>query len=295
MKKRVIIWGIGRIYNQYNNSIRYFELMNKFEVIGLTDRCLPNYSFLDNWRLINKENLCHEEFDWIIVMSDIYFRDILYDAKELGIRQEDVISYKIFNIPDIDLNKYYSLKCSKVSIISNNCWGGIIYSALGLECCSPFKNLFMKPDDYLCLVSNLEKYMKMELDFCYYSVDPHNNLKYPVMRLGNLEVHCNHDNNPNDAREKWSRRKEKMNWNNILLEMYTEDINVAKKFVALEEFEKKLIFVPFEPFDKSMYRLEMLSDQKEFYETVNRNASLTGYMFNLLNLLNGEGALRVKA
>lgn len=139
MCKKIILWGIGQLYNQYINSLRYFELTNKIKIIGITDSLLPDYKRLDGWNLIKMDDLNTIPFDLLIVMSKLHYKEIMQIAIESGIAENKIISYKVLNIPNLDFDAYCKIKNNKISIISNNCWGGILYSTLGLECLSPFK------------------------------------------------------------------------------------------------------------------------------------------------------------
>lgn len=52
--------------------------------------------------------------------------------------------------------KRFGLKNKKFSIISNNCWGGIVYDIFGLQYLSPTIGLFMFSDDYIRFCENLK-------------------------------------------------------------------------------------------------------------------------------------------
>ena len=294
MTGRVVIWGVGKLYNQYVNALRYLELVNKIEIVGVTDMRLPQYATIDGWKLIEKEEVKQGNFDWIIVMSEKYFMEIANEAEGMGIDAGRIFSYKILNVPDPDFEQYYLIKKNRVSIISNNCWGGLLYATLGLECCSPFKNLFVKDDDYIKLLSNLREYMSEELVFHSFEMDRLSCQKYPVMLLGDIRIHCNHDNEPELAKEKWDRRKRKLNWDNIFVEMYTENQDMVEKFIQLDEFANKLAFVPFASAYECVHQIKWYPGHTEFYETVNKDVSGSGYYFYILDILSGKLSMRVK-
>jgi uncharacterized protein (DUF1919 family) len=291
---KLIIWGIGKTYNQYVNVLKYLEFKKDAQIIALTDSNLPHFKCLDNWKIVEKGNIIDIDFDCIVVMSDIYFRDILNDIKNIGIDSDKVISYKILNLSNLDIGKYLKIKKHRITVFSNNCWGGLLYSTLGLECCSPFKNLFVKDDDYLDFLKNAQYYMELDLKFERYEVDAHSMNKYPVMKLGNLEIHCNHDKDPVQATEKWNRRRDKINWDNLLVEMYTEKEQSAREFLDLEQYSNKIVFVPENIEVNKAVKLPMYPKQKEFYETVNRSVSVSGYMYDLLDVMMGEVSFRIK-
>ncbi len=54
------------------------------------------------------------------------------------------------------------------TIISNNCWGGTVYESYGIKKMSPTVGMFIMPEDYLKMISNLEYYMSQPLKF----IDP---------------------------------------------------------------------------------------------------------------------------
>lgn len=277
--------------NEYINSLRYFELTNKIKIIGITDSLLPDYKRLDGWNLIKMDDLNTIPFDLLIVMSKLHYKEIMQIAIESGIAENKIISYKVLNIPNLDFDAYCKIKNNKISIISNNCWGGILYSTLGLECLSPFKNLFLEDGDYLKCISDLKAYLSEKLIFDCYKMDTHSNLKYPVMKLGDIKIHCNHDSDPEIAKERWDNRIIKVNYDNLLIEMYTKQYKWARKF-AQTKHKKKILFVPFDSTLQNAFKLELYPGQTEFYEAVNRSASDTGYMFKLLQILDGNIEVR---
>ena len=50
------------------------------------------------------------------------------------------------------------LKNKNFTIISNNCWGGMIYESYNLRKDSPTIGLFIMPKDYIKFIKNLKKY-----------------------------------------------------------------------------------------------------------------------------------------
>lgn len=156
--------------------------------------------------------------------------------------------------------------------MSNNCWGGTIYNTLGMECLSPFKNLYLEDGDYIKLLKNLRHYLSCELQFKEFAIDVHSGAEYPVMCLEDVLVHCNHVQTPEEAAADWKRRVGKMNWNNIFVEMYTENIDIAGEFSKLDRYKKKICFVPFAVENECLMQLNALGNGYEFYEVVNRNA-----------------------
>ncbi len=119
------------------------------------------------------------------------------------------------------------------SIISNNCWGGVVYDYFGLQYRSPTVGLFFLSDDYLKFVSNMRRYLSMNLDFI--SVKEANRYdeckgyisalgNYPIGRLGDLNLHFLHYKSEEEAYNKWNRRKARINWNKLIVKNSTQNL-----------------------------------------------------------------------
>jgi uncharacterized protein (DUF1919 family) len=100
------------------------------------------------------------------------------------------------------------------SVVSNNCWGAGIYSALGVEYRTPFVGLFLMPDCYLALLSDLRKRLSIDLTFLPESRYPIVNAMredkkslWPIGCLGEgVEIHFMHYADRDEAVAKWQRR-----------------------------------------------------------------------------------------
>lgn len=292
---RVILWGMGIDYNTHLNLIKYMESAGKIKVVAITATEVPNLQYIDGYRVVEKQSIKNNEFEYIVVMNSKYFLDIRNELIGLGVKTEKIISSRFMDIPYVDIDTYIELKNSKLSIISNNCWGGIISHTLGLEHLSPFKNLFLKDGDYIKLLMNMDYYLECEPSLARMNRDVHTNVEYPVLLLDDVELHCNHETDAQNAISTWNRRCKKVNLDNLFVEMYTLDRNIAEKFCQLEKYEKKVCFVPFKANKKEMVYLPMLPGQKEFYETVNSSAGngKNGYIYILTQLLEGKIVSRV--
>lgn len=119
----------------------------------------------DGYEVIDPTEILSRDFDYIIVVSSRYYREIAADAEKIagkGIKRK-VINGEVLYIPGFDFEKYISLRENPISIISNDCFGGILYHYLNLEFSSPFINCAIAPDDFLLLANSLEGYMKQPL------------------------------------------------------------------------------------------------------------------------------------
>ncbi len=103
-----------------------------------------------------------------------------------------------------------SVKADNVTIISQNCIGGVFYHDIGMQFLSPTINLFIKEPDFVRFVLNLRHYMTCDLEMRWEE-------EYPVGRLDDIEIHFMHYETCKDAKELWDRRKLRINWNKVIV------------------------------------------------------------------------------
>lgn len=130
-----------------------------------------------------------------------------------------------------------------ITIISSNCLAGCIYSDLGKEFLSPTINTFFYAECFIKFCENLNYYLSLELIMTESSKYA-NDISYPVGLLGDVEIHFLHYSDFTDAYNKWNRRKEKVNYENIKFIMTDRDgfnENIAKRFSTLNG-EGNIIF-----------------------------------------------------
>ncbi len=102
------------------------------------------------------------------------------------------------------------LKNRTFVLISRNCWGGQVYQWLGIPYNTPFVGLFLFGPCYMKLLNDFDRYMKLELKFREISKYPEAHNDYPIGVLDDIEIHFQHYSNPEEAKEKWYRRRERM-------------------------------------------------------------------------------------
>ena len=248
-----IIWGYGKDYETYINAVRLQEIYGNIKVIGITAFQGLEIKRLDGYRFIYKEELTTTNFDYLIVASVSKFLEIRKQVIELGIDEGKILAIKIFALPDLDLEKYISIKNSKISIFANCCWGGLTYNKLGMEFYSPFINMFESCDEYLQFLEKPREYMEAPVEFVKYA--PTLNRVYPVCNLNGMYLHFNHYNSYIQALELWNKRKERINWDNLFIMMQTEDKREADKFLSLP-YERKICFVPFKTEEKDLFYVD---------------------------------------
>ena len=144
------------------------------------------------------------------------------------------------------------LKNRKFSIISNNCWGGIISQYFGLPYKSPFVGLFIPMPCYIKLLSAFDEAMSAELSFIeaeqseyYHKKSDLAGKKYPIGVLpGGIEIHFLHYKTEKDAREKWQKRKIRIDKSNMLVKMAEIDFCTKELIEAFDKlpFKNKICY-----------------------------------------------------
>ncbi len=119
------------------------------------------------------------------------------------------------------------------SLIASNCNGGFILHDLGMRFNSPFVNLWMKPKDYLKMLSEFKHYMSEELVFV-----KEEGIDYPVGLLKDVRIYFQHYKSNDEAKQKWDIRKERINYDNLFI-LFTDQEGCTR--AELEQFDK-LIF-----------------------------------------------------
>ena len=135
-------------------------------------------------------------------------------------------------------NKQKKLKYKNPTIISNNCVGGVISHDLGQMFCSPTVNLYFKAADYIKFLSDLRYYLSLDI------VEIQSEVPYPVGLLGDIKVFFVHYSSFDEAKEKWIRRKKRVDYDNLYVLMTEREgcsWEIMKAFDLLDFKEKVLL------------------------------------------------------
>lgn len=230
---RFILWGSAVDYNLFCKWFEPEVLKGKMLIEGIMLNEEGAFGELDGIPVISPEELLNLEYDYLVDMNR-QNREMVAKIRELlQIPREKVIPVKVFGQPFFDLTRWINVQKRNVSIVANNCWGGYTYNSLGLEFKSPFINMFILSEDYLKLLSNLEYYMKQPLTHVKDEFDQVLQRNYPVVALEDVKLHCNHYINFEQAAFYWNKRKERMNYENLLVEMIIDTYEEMEAFIRL--------------------------------------------------------------
>ena len=144
-----------------------------------------------------------------------------------------------FTRKKVNARNQSKLRNKDFSLIASNCNGAFILHDLGLKFNSPFVNLWIKPKHYVQLLSNLELYMNTDLEFI-----EEEEINYPVGKLLNVIIYFQHYSSSEEALEKWNKRKERIDYNNLFV-MFTErDGCTYSDLLAFDAlpFKEKVVF-----------------------------------------------------
>ena len=99
------------------------------------------------------------------------------------------------------------------SIISNNCWSNKVYEHLAIPYQTPFINIFMAPECYLQMTSDLRWHLRQPLSFVSQSrhalvnaLRDERQAYYPIAILGEVELQCLHFTSNEEVTKTWARR-----------------------------------------------------------------------------------------
>lgn len=145
-----------------------------------------------------------------------------------------------------------SIKSRDFTIISNNCWAGRVYQYLDMPYLSPTAGLYFFAPDYIKFISNLKRYLDTPLRFIkpeeskyFEELKSRNQTDKPIGILDDVEIVFLHYKSQEEALEKWNRRKERVNFDNIILKfswMNLCDDDNLEEFDLLP-FKNKIIIV----------------------------------------------------
>ena len=142
---------------------------------------------------------------------------------------------------------------NELSIISSNCFAGRIMQDMGMEYNSPTLGLYFMYPDYIEFLSNLRYYLtEAKIEFVEHSKYPIGDKRraewshwYPIGLLGgNVEIHFLHYHTEKDAAEKWYRRAERVNFDNLLIIGMQQNLCEEKDIIDFDAlpFENKVMF-----------------------------------------------------
>ncbi|MBR3143735.1 DUF1919 domain-containing protein [Candidatus Saccharibacteria bacterium] len=185
-------------------------------------------------------NMVNKYFDYVVAQN--------YTVKEAIVNRMKKIRQSIL----LKKNKIGSGKRNEalnnkdITIISNNCFGGLTYEYLDLPYNSPTIGLYFFADDYIKFIYNLKHYLDTELR----RLDPINSKHYDELVrlkqensiigvLDDVEIVFLHYSSFEEAKEKWERRCQRVNYDNMIIKFNDQNLCTEKELLAFHKFDAK--------------------------------------------------------
>lgn len=131
------------------------------------------------------------------------------------------------------------------SIISNNCFGGIIYRNHHLPYLTPTVGLFIMPKDYIKFIYDMKKYLSIELEEVRLENSNYSeylkslDYKGTIGKLDDIEIMFLHYKDFNEAKEKWIKRAKRINYNKIIYKFNDQNGCTIEDLKAFNDFKAK--------------------------------------------------------
>ena len=150
-----------------------------------------------------------------------------------------------------------------VSIISSNCNGAFILHDLGLPFNSPFVNLWIRPQDFIKLLLNLDTYMKSDIKEIF-----EDGICYPIGQLRDINLYFQHYSSFEEAKKKWIERKKRINKNNLYILFTDRDGCSYQDLLEFDQltYKNKVVFTNHEYHEiSSSFYIKGFENEKSWF------------------------------
>ena len=288
------MWGTRTEYDYFHKWFEVEILKGNMLVKAIIFNEKEMFRSIDGIEVIGLDSLQYIDCDFIIDMNQNAREKILRIMELLKISEDKVIPARVFGQPFFDLKRWIQVRERKVSIISSHCWGGYVYNTLGMKFRSPFINMHLANEDFFRILENIKGYMQQPLQMVGQEYEENLKRNYPVVALGDAIIHFNHYTNFDESVEIWNRRKERLNYNSLFIEMTAKTIEDIDRFLELP-FEHKICFTMIPCKEQNVisiqntYFRKLYGDNEWQFAIGTVMKSFTeSKQYDLLKLLNGE-------
>lgn len=188
--------------------------------------------------------------------------------------------------------KAKKFKSTDFSIISNNCFGGIIYRNHHLPYLTPTAGVFIMPKDYIKFINNLKHYLSIEPVEIKIKESKHKDylkqINYTgiIGKIDDIEIMFLHYPEFKEAKNKWMKRASRVNYDKIIYKFNdqngctVEDLKEFDKFKA----KSKILFTAKKYEGIDSYVLSQF--EKDGYVVDDTKEKNTKKVFNIYNYIN---------
>lgn len=283
---KVAIWGGGDYYNRYFQLLMNQVEKEEIEVIGIFVKN-PMYTYIDGYKIYESNLLKSMEFDYCICAME-NASSIQAEAREYGI-QDIIINIKVFSFPYFSFDRYVRIYNSKMTLLTRNCFAGLLYNQLGMKFYSPTINLLFSDEDFNKFAENYSSYLLYDMKDI---TNLANGYDCPKGQLDNIVINFIHYATYKEAEAKWKERTSRIT-DEVVLVSFTENIDVVEQFDKIN-IKKKIIFCPFETSFKSAFYLKRVEGEA-YYITVNKIAEGRSPVIDILAFLDNQEYCRVRS
>jgi uncharacterized protein (DUF1919 family) len=122
----------------------------------------------------------------------------------------------------------HRLRCREFTVVSDDCWGGRVYSEFAVKCCSPFAGIGIHPHEYLDFICGLREPNALDV----LAVSTHTK-GYPLLHTRNAVLHALHHRSTGQLRHIYERRVPLITWDKIFIK-----IDLGKPKYRTEDIER---------------------------------------------------------
>ena len=278
--KAVILWGNKDGYRETLPRLRSLCRRGEIRIVGYTQTEEIRKKTVDGFPVVSPGEINGSLCDLILIFDwRSYGAVAAFLLNQPGITRENLLPGWLLRDRDFDMERYRQLLRSRISILSNNCWGGILCYTLGMENRSPLKNCWIGDDEYLKLLRSPEHYL-LECDPVFDRWEEggdEGQERFPVLRLDDIRVHCNHDYDPETAIQNWLRRRAKLDLNNVFAEFSPFCRKNELEFSQLDRYPRKLCLVSWKTEIPVSMRVKRLWKDDHMADTVVHTAKPDRY------------------
>lgn len=143
-------------------------------------------------------------------------------------------------------NRNKKLLIKDFTIISNNCYAGLIYQHLDLPYQSPTVGLYFFADEYIKFLKNFNEYIHMDLKFIdvksskYYEELCRLHQENKIIGvLGDVEIVFLHYHSEKETYEKWKKRCARINYDNIIFKFCDQNLCTYQHLLEFDNLPYK--------------------------------------------------------
>ena len=291
---KVIVWGTRTEYDFYRKFLEVEILKGNIRIEAIILNEANLFRRIDGIEVISIDKIRSMDYDYLIDMNQNARANVSRIMELLKIPMDKVVPVRVFGQPFFDFARWVQVKASEISILSSHCWGGFAYNTLGLKFRTPLVNMFFDNEDFFRLLENVEGYMQLPLEKIGEEYEANLKRNYPVVRVGDVTIHFNHYTDFDEAVVIWNRRKERINYNNIFVEMTAKTNEEIERFLQLP-YEHKICFTMLPCNEKDVisiqnpYFLNQYGDREWQFALATAMSSFSeSKQYDLLKLLNYE-------